>query len=483
MIKTLVYLIGAGSGDPELITQKASRVLASADIVLYDYLVHPNIILLASNAKKICVGKKKGAHSTKQSNINKLLIDYAKAGKVVARLKGGDPMIFGRCGEEMSALQNEGIPYEIIPGITSAIAVPTYAGIPITHRDFSHSVAFVTATRANDIQNIDFPNADTLVIMMSLLRLPALVKRLIEIRSKSTPIAIIESGTYSNEKIITGTLDTIEAQQQQFQLAPPALIVVGDVVTLRERFRWRGHLPFSNKRFVIFRPDHQQSNLRNALSEAGAEVLSLSLNQIVHKASCLEHVPLTKLSYIIFTSENGVRSFFTALKTIGDSRMLSGKKIVSIGQHTTKTLGEYNIIPDLTPKDATSQGILALLNQKLTANDGVLIPTSSEASDELMELSETGALIHKVVAYDNQLPDDIDQRLDWIQPDDYFIFMNSVSVSRLAKLYKNSHHHMAFSIGPKTTKTLINYGISNIVESDFPEIDALIKKIMSTFQK
>ena len=228
----MVYLIGAGPGDPELITQKAIRVLASVDVILYDYLVHPNIVLKAKLAQKVCVGKKKGAHSTQQKDINQLLIDYAKEGKVVARLKGGDPMVFGRCGEEMQALKAEGIHYEVIPGITSAISVPTYAGIPITHRDHSHSVAFVTATRANDIENMAFPNADTLIIMMSLLRLSSIVKRLKELRPINTPIAIIESGTYADERVVVGTISTIESLQEKEQCQPPALIVVGDVAAL-----------------------------------------------------------------------------------------------------------------------------------------------------------------------------------------------------------------------------------------------------------
>jgi uroporphyrin-III C-methyltransferase len=152
----MIYLIGSGPGDPSLITKKALDVIQSADVILYDYLVHPTIILHSDFAKKICVGKKKGAHSKTQLEINNLLIHYFKQGKVVARLKGGDPMIFGRCAEEMMALNREGIPFEVIPGITSAIAVPTYAGIPITHREISHSVAFVTATRANDLQNMAF---------------------------------------------------------------------------------------------------------------------------------------------------------------------------------------------------------------------------------------------------------------------------------------------------------------------------------------
>ena len=239
-----------------------------------------------------------------------MLIKYAKEGQVVARLKGGDPMIFGRCGEEMAALSAAGISYEIIPGITSAISAPTYAGIPITHRDCSHSVAFVTATRANDIENMTIPNADTLVMMMSLLRLSSIIARLKTLRDAATPVAIIESGTYASEKVLVGTIATIESLQETHQLKPPALIVVGEVVNLRNKFNWRDHLPLRHRRFVICRPNHQQSALADKLSVWGAEVLTLSLNRITPDPQHLKTVDLASVTMVIFTSENGVHAFF-----------------------------------------------------------------------------------------------------------------------------------------------------------------------------
>ncbi len=478
----MVYLIGAGPGDPELLTQKAARVLASADVILYDYLVHPNIVLKATSAQKVCVGKKKGAHSTQQKDINQLLIDYAKQGKVVARLKGGDPMVFGRCGEEMQALKAEGIHYEVIPGITSAISVPTYAGIPITHRDHSHSVAFVTATRANDIENMAFPNADTLIIMMSLLRLSSIVNRLKELRPIDTPIAIIESGTYADERVVVGTISTIELLQEKAQCQPPALIVVGDVAGLHHEFNWREHLPLKKHRFVLFRAEHQQSELRDTLSMMGAEVLCLSLNSIEMNPKSLEPVNLDQITHIIFTSENGVRSFFNGLfLQKKDARLLSNKQIVAIGQHTKRTLESFGILPDILPEKSTSEGVIQLLKDQLTTKDHILIPTSSEADNNLNELTNTGATVTIIPTYNNNLPKDVDTMLNWIKETDVLIFMNSASVKRLSHIYKSIVHHRVVSIGPMTTKTLTDIGSHNIIESDKPSVESIKNTILNHF--
>jgi uroporphyrinogen III methyltransferase/synthase len=475
MRKTQVYLIGAGAGDPELITQKACRALQLVDVVLYDYLVHPNIVMMATRAQKICVGKKKGAHSTQQPNINALLVSHAKKGHIVARLKGGDPMIFGRCGEEMAVLFSEGIPYEIIPGITSAISAPTYAGIPITHRDCSHSVAFVTATRANDIETIAFPNADTLVMMMSLLRLPSIIARLAEVRPLDTPVAIIESGTYASEKVVTGTLETIVALQESAQLKPPALIVVGKVVDLRSQCRWRNHLPLRHQRFVIFRPPHQQSALVDGLSLWGAEVVTLSLNHIVPAPDCLAPVDLTAITWLVFTSDNGVRAFFSGLLNKQcDIRSCKNARILAIGPKTKAALMAHGVTPDLMPEVATSDGVIATLKQTLSTRDHVLIPTSSEADDALLDLRTTGATVTKIVGYANHAPNDIQVMLDWIKQSDTMIFMNAASVKRLHAHYPKMSEHLAISIGPKTTAELQRCGVDQVLESKEASINGVI---------
>jgi uroporphyrinogen III methyltransferase/synthase len=459
-----------------LLTQKAAQVLTVADVVLYDYLVHPTIVLMAVNAQKICVGKKKGAHSTQQSTINRLLVELASQGKRVVRLKGGDPMVFGRCGEEMAALSQAGIQYEIIPGITSAVAVPTYAGIPITHRDFSHSVAFVTATRANPNDPLVFPNADTLVIMMSLLRLNMIVTELKTQRPSHTPIAIIESGTLASERVLVGTLETIEELQKKQSLRPPALMVVGDVVKLRTSFDWRRHLPLKNQRFVIFRPVQQQSVLAQKLSMVGAETLAVSLNQITHQS--LAPIDFSTVTVIVFTSYHGVQSFSDHLVSHHqDWRALGHARVVAIGTQTQLALAQFGMVADIRPKEATSEGILEVLLPQLSAADHVLIPTSSQADDALMALDATGAKVTKVISYTNTLPPNAVEQLKLLTPTDRLVFMNAASVHRLYSVYPGVLNHSTFSIGPKTTAALAAVGVTQIIQSNESSIDSLVEKI------
>ena len=409
-----------------------------------------------------------------------MLVKHAKEGQVVARLKGGDPMVFGRCGEEMVALSEAGIFYEIIPGITSAISAPTYAGIPITHRRCSHSVAFVTATRANDIETMVFPNADTLVMMMSLLRLKSIISRLKNLRPVDTPVAIIESGTYAAEKVVVGTLESIEALQETHQLKPPALIIVGAVVALRDQCIWRQHLPLRHRRFVIFRPVHQQSALADKLSLWGAEVLTLSLNHIVHDPFSLDAINLDELTWLIFTSDNGVRAFISGLLAMKkDMRECTNARILAIGTQTEKALNAHGITPDIRTQSATGEGIVATLEPMLNSNDHVLIPTSSEADDTLLELSRTGAKISKVVAYTNHVPDEMADMLHWIDKNDTFVFMNAASVKRLHSQYPFLSSHQAVSIGPKTTAQLHDCGVPDVLEALEMSIDGVIDAILN----
>ena len=427
---------------------------------------------------------KKGAHSTQQKDINQLLVDYALQGKVVARLKGGDPMVFGRCGEEMSALNEHHIYYEIIPGITSAISVPTNIGVPITHRDCSHSVAFVTATRANDIGNTKFPNADTLIIMMSLLRLSEIVKHLKVDRPGSTPIAIVQSGTYAAQRRLVGTLDSIEADQAAAGLVPPALMIVGDVVRLHATFDWRAHLPLNSHRFVLFRSSHQVSDLAGQLSSLGAEVLHLPLNdiQLIPQTSLKEDVSCA--SHLIFTSENGVHGLMRQCLSSGiDGRFFAGKEICAIGTHTAKVCQSYGLIPDVIPETATGHGIVEHYHRQLGSNHTVLIPTTPTAGQTLDALGKSGASVIKRHVYNNVEPEDTKDFMNWLNPSDIFIYMNSASVERCQRLYPNMIHHSSVSIGPKTTKTLLDYGAKPPIQSSRSSKDNILETILESFSK
>jgi uroporphyrinogen III methyltransferase / synthase len=482
---TQVYIIGAGPGDSELLTVKAQRILALADVVLYDYLAHPNVVMLAQSAIKLCVGKKKGAHSMSQEDIHALLLKYSKTHARIVRLKGGDPMIFGRSGEEMAFLRQHNIPFRIVPGITSAIAVPTYAGIPLTHRDVSQSVAFVTATRANDIQNMQFPVADTLVIMMGLLRLEAVVERLIEDWPTTTPIAIIASGTLAAERVLEGTLDTICGLQVTEQLAPPALLVVGKVVSYREVAKWRDALPLHAKRFVLFRADHQQSQCRRLLQDSGAEVLSFPLNKMASQPAALQSLDLGSYTHIIFTSENGVRSFFACLAhQRRDVRCVAQACMVAIGPHTRACLAEYGIQADVVPEQHDSEGVVAALEGQLSAQHKVLVPTSSEAGDVLVNgITCTQAQCDQVAVYTNCVPDNIADMQAWVQPTDYLVFMNAASVHRFFADGMPGAQYTEwggiYSIGPKTTAAIKQYTSVAVVQADVPSVDALVGSILA----
>jgi len=334
-----VYLVGAGPGDPGLITCKALRVLQQADVVVYDELANSTLLNEApENADKIYVGKRGGAHSTSQDNINNLLIEKALDERLVVRLKGGDPLVFGRGGEEALALREAGIDFEIIPGVTSGIAALTYAGIPPTHRGLATAVTFITGhedpTKSNSQLNWKAIASlhGTLVFYMGMKNLPEIVARLQENgRSPDTPTAVIRYGTMPSQQSVTGTLATIEAKVRETGFKPPALIVVGEVVGLRDKLNWFENKPLFGKRIVVTRSRAQASDLVAALEALGADVLVFPTIKIIPPVS---YAPLDRAieniggyRWIVFTSVNGVEAFFNRLFHLGrDVRALAGIK-------------------------------------------------------------------------------------------------------------------------------------------------------------
>ena len=475
--KTRVFLVGVGPGDPELITVKATRLIQTADVILYDYLVHPTIIMMAHDATCICVGKKKGAHSTTQSNINQMMVDLVRSGHTVVRLKGGDPMIFGRLGEEMAVLEQHGIRFEVVPGVTSAIAAPTYAGIPLTHRDASHSVAFVTATRANDIQNLMFPNADTLVILMALFRLDAIVQRMTTLRGADTPIAVIQSGTNADQRVVCGTVGTILLHQDIASLKPPALVVVGEVVT--KRHHWRRHLPLVGGRLVVTRAVHQASPLTDALMMLGADVVQWPLNRIDYNDHALDGINMDHVTVMVFSSHNGVVGFVRALaKQSRDIRTLHTVTIVAIGAKTAQALQDYGIQPDIMPIEPTMMGIRDCLMDHLGPADHILVPTSNQSDRVLKSDQHMLARVTYVDAYNNTVPTSFDPH-QWVQPSDQFIFMNAASVYRCYDRYPSLANHRVFSIGPSTTSALMTVGVRTPITADQASVDGIIRAILN----
>jgi len=410
--KGKVYIIGAGPGDPGLLTVKAVRCLEKSDVLVYDYLVSPEILNYArADARLIYVGKKGGHHTASQDEINRILVQEASEGNTVARLKGGDPFIFGRGGEEAEVLFEAEIPFEILPGITSAIAVPAYAGIPLTHREHTSTVAFVTGHEdpKKDKSRIDWKKLsgiETLVFLMGVKNLPQIVASLLENgRNPNTPVAIIRWGTTPDQFTLSGTLGDIAGLAEKKKVTPPAIFVVGEVAGLREKLNWFETKPLFGRGIVITRPEKQAGELASLLSEEGARIIHFPTIEIV-PPEILDDLDralanIEDYDWIIFTSANGVRFFFDRLSTRGkDVRDLKGIKICTIGPATKAAIEKRGIPVDIVPEEFISEGVVAALKGQDMQGARVLIPRAEVARDVIPEgLKELGATVDVAVAY------------------------------------------------------------------------------------
>ena len=410
--KGKVYIIGAGPGDPGLLTLKAAQCLAESDVVVYDFLVGREILRYAKeDARLIYVGKKGGCHTVPQDELNRILVREAAEGNVVARLKGGDPFIFGRGGEEAQVLAGEGISFEVIPGITSAISVPAYAGIPLTHRDFTSTVAFVTGHEdpTKDESRIDWKRIagiETLVFLMGVKNLPQIVKNLIDNgRIPGTPAALIRWGTTPDQRTIAGSLETIVSLAEEHAVTPPAIFVVGNVVGLRKELNWFETSPLFGKGVVITRPEGQAAEFADLLYREGVRVIYFPTITIVppedHDELDRAIENLESYRWVIFTSANGVRFFFNRLRERGrDIRDLKGIRICTIGPATSAALERRGITVDVVPRDFISEGVVEALKGQDMAGAKVLLPRAGEARDVIPAgLKELGADVDVVTVY------------------------------------------------------------------------------------
>ncbi|MDD5722190.1 MAG: uroporphyrinogen-III C-methyltransferase [Syntrophales bacterium] len=407
-----VYIIGAGPGDPGLITVKGSECLRRADVVVYDYLVSEEILRRAGKgARLIYVGKIGGQHHISQGELNPILVEEALKGNTVARLKGGDPFIFGRGGEEVEFLEEAGVPFEVVPGVTSAIAVPAYAGIPLTHRAFTSTVAFVTGHEdpAKDESRIDWERISaigTLVFLMGVRNLPLITASLMEYgREPSTLVALIRWGTTPDQETLTGTLDTIAALAKKHNFSAPAICVVGDVVGLRGRLGWFEKKPLFGKGIVITRPEEQAGELAALLRERGARVISFPTIRIAPPDDfcdldrAIENIE--QYPWIVFTSANGVRFFFERFFGLrGDIRDLKGVRFCTIGPATRACVEAYHIPVDLVPDQYLSEGVVEAFGSWDIAGQNILLPRAEIAGDVIPEgLSAMGAHVDVAAAY------------------------------------------------------------------------------------
>lgn len=408
-----VYIVGAGPGDPGLITMKAAERLRGAEVVVYDRLVDESLLdFVPAGAERIYVGKSAKVHAREQEEINRILVEKAREGRIVVRLKGGDPFVLGRGGEECEALAEAGIPFEVVPGITSAIAAPAYAGVPVTHRQVSSSFAVITGHEdpAKAISSIRWEKlaagVDTLVFLMGMGNLAEIAEKLIENgRAPITPAAIIHRGTTPAQRVIVGTLADIAEKADSAGIGPPAAIVVGEVVGLREKLAWFENRPLFGKRVLVTRARTQASALSKLLTERGAvpiELPAIAIHPLPDPAELDRAVrDLLRFDWVIFTSANGVEAVWDRVRALGlDARCFGRTKIAAIGPATAEALESRGLRPDLVPSPFTSEAVLDALKQRGVSGCRILLLRSNIAPKDLVEgLARLGAEPHDIAAY------------------------------------------------------------------------------------
>lgn len=398
-----VYLVGAGPSDPGLLTVKGYRILKQAQVVIYDALIGPGIYsLIPQEAEKISVGKRAGCHSVKQEEINRLILEHAQKGKRVVRLKGGDPFLFGRGGEELELLTLHQIPYEIVPGVTSAIAAAAYAGIPVTHRAVSSGVHILTGhKKQKEPLDIDFQAlyraGGTCVFLMGLSALHEIVAGFLNAgMPPDTPAAVIGQATGANQRSVTATLAVLEADVRKKQIEAPAVIVIGQTVSFAQRYAWRERLPLHGARILITRPAERGKRLADLLEELGAEVVQMPTirtqirdcgRQLAEQLS-----QIAEYQYLAFTSPAGVDYFFELLDQLQtDVRCIGAVRLAAIGSATGEALKKRGLRPDLIPEQYHSIALGRLLRQSMKGTGRVLLLRSSMGSRELIDEIQAGA--------------------------------------------------------------------------------------------
>ncbi len=499
-----VFLVGAGPGDPGLITSKGLRLLQEAEVVIYDFLASPGLLKhVPPGAEVLYVGKKGGDHTLPQGEINQLIINRARLGKKVVRLKGGDPFIFGRGGEEAEELAKAGIPFEIVPGVTSAIADPAYAGIPLTHRRYNTSVAFFTGHEdplkeapSRDLEK-QAAGDQTLVFLMGVKNLSAIVERLTRHgRSPETPAALIRWGTTPKQKTIIGTLDNIVRKAEEAELTPPAILVVGKVVELRETLNWFELRPLFRKTVVVTRTRDQASGLVDKLADLGAECLEFPTIRIVPPSdwSGLDQAigRIEEFKWIFFTSPNGVHFFFDRLEKLGlDLRILKGIRIGVIGPATAQALSDLHLRPDLIPEKYQAEHLLEALSLIPLSNQKILIPRAEKAREVLPEgLRQMGADVSVVPAYQT-LPveegkESLKEKLSRGEVD-CLTFTSSSTVINFLALFPRQEilpllkNVIIACIGPITAQTARDNGLAVTVVAEEYTVPGLVQAIERHF--
>lgn len=485
-----VILVGAGPGDPGLLTQKGRQAIENAQVVVYDRLVSPAILsLIPRDAEKINVGKESSNHLVPQEEINRILLRKAQEDKRVVRLKGGDPFLFGRGGEELELLEAAGIPFQVVPGVTSALSVPAYAGIPVTHRDFCSSVHIITGhARAGAELHIDFEalrrTGGTLVFLMSVSSLPRICRGLLDAgMAPDMPAAVIEKGTLPRQRKLVSTLEKLPSEAEKAGVKSPAIIVVGKVCALSSRFDWFDGLPMKGKTVVVTRPEDRSGTLTQRLRELGAEVVDYPCIRTVAREENPELEEaignLSRYRCLVFTSPAGPEIFFRRLRAAGrDARALSGLTLAAIGPKTAKAMERFGVTADLVPETYDSDH----LAKALEAVEGpVLLCRASRGSTALPEMLERkGIPFADVPVYDTVYAAPAPQKVDALLGETLLVTFTSASTVRgfVESLPgRDLKNVIGCCIGKQTEAEAKKYGLATVVSQE-ATMESLVECIL-----
>ncbi len=494
-----VYLVGAGPGALDLVTLRARELVGRADVLVYDYLCNPEMLRWArADAEKIYAGKSGASHTLTQDEINALLVDRAREGKAVVRLKGGDPYVFGRGGEEAQVLARAGVPFEVVPGVTSAIAAPAYAGIPVTHRDFASTVTFVTGHEdpTKTESSIDWAHLaklrGTKIFLMGVERLREIAQRLVaEGADPATPVALVRWGTTARQESLEGTLASVADLVEKRGFAAPAITIIGEVVRLRRELNWFEALPLFGQRVVVTRTRDQVSELTRRLARLGADILEIPTIRVVGRA--LEAAQAEKLKsfsthfdWVVFTSPNAVARFFLELAgQRADIRSLGPVKIAAVGPGTEAVLNQYHLQVDLLPEIYTVAELAKKFSKINIKNQRFCLP-HGDLADPLLtnSLRELGAAVEEWVVYETR-PEQGDvtgARARYLQEGAHWITFTSSSTAENWQALRlqpasGAPRPKAVSMGPVTSATLRKLGVEIAAESPASTLDSLVATI------
>lgn len=498
----IVYLVGAGPGDPGLITVHGAQLLAECDAVVYDYLIPDELVVaLPPEVERHYVGKRSGKHSQPQETINDLLVTLAKAGKRVVRLKGGDPFIFGRGGEEAAFLRDHDVPFEIVPGVTSGVAGPAYVGIPTTDRVHASFVMFLAGHKAADKEVSGVPwdwvaraSGGTLVIYMGTRELPGIVEQLLAGGfPPDTPACTIERGTFPTQRMVSSTLGKLPSEVAAAGLEPPALTVIGRVVELSETLQWFERRPLFGLRVMVTRPADQAGWVYARLRDLGAEVLpcpTITTEKHNDEAAWRGVEALSVLQrWLVFTSENGVRYFMERWLQNHDVRTLAGFKVAAVGFGTARALQQYHLTPDFMPDKATTAELAFQMASQLDLRKAAVVRVRGNLGDDRVEkiLQEAGASVIPLMVYRTftpEWPPEMREKVLAYPPNVIMFTSGSTADGFVANLDEPTRRTltekaMIASIGPSTSEIIRSHGMTVGLEAKIHSIPTMIDDLVA----